>query len=246
VASLVSGRTYVLGVRLGGRSGVGGGTFLVVHEGLMVACFCNYIRSSMGRSLTQLTLNFKTCSRAPALSGIFTDWPDLNIILECVAGSSFHEICHTQKNKQLSEDAVKGYCLQLSDIMCYVHSRDVVHRDLKPSNVLVSTQGIVKLIDFGLAHVGDTSKIPKSNIMAGTPVYLPPEVLREERVTNKLDVYSFGLILWELLARDLPFQGMSLKQMIAAVSKEVPCPPTIPLLFFVPLVCAFVCTCGSV
>ena len=54
-------------------------------------------------------------------------------------------------------------------------------------------------------------------------MYLPPEVLREERVTSKLDVYSFGVILWELLARDLPFQGMTLKQMVAAVSKEV-CP----------------------
>ena len=142
----------------------------------------------------------------------------------------------------MSEDDVKGYCLQLSDIMCYVHSRDVVHRDLKPSNVLVSTQGIVKLIDFGLAHAGDTSKIPKANIIAGTPVYLPPEVLREELVTDKLDVYSFGLILWELLARDLPFQGMSLKQMIAAVSKEVPCPLTNPsFLYFVLVACVCVC-----
>lgn len=158
-------------------------------------------------------------------------------------GSSFHDLCHTQTDKQLSEDDVKGFCLQLSDVMCYVHSRDVVHRDLKPSNVLVSTEGMVKLIDFGLAHLGDTSKIAKANIIAGTPVYLPPEVLREERVTNKLDVYSFGLILWELLARDLPFQGMSMKQMIAAVSKEVAM--LTPLLFLLFLfsrsrVCVFV------
>ena len=55
---------------------------------------------------------------------------------------------------------------------------------------------------------------------AGTPVYLPPEVLREERVSLKLDVYSFGIILWELIARELPFQGMTLKEMVEAVSKH--------------------------
>jgi serine/threonine protein kinase len=55
---------------------------------------------------------------------------------------------------------------------------------------------------------------------SGTPVYLPPEVLREERVSLKLDVYSFGIILWELIARELPFQGMTLKEMVEAVSKH--------------------------
>ncbi len=76
----------------------------------------------------------------------------------------------------------------------------------------------MKLIDFGLAFLGDPSLIAKNTIMAGTPVYLPPEVLREQRVTNKLDVYSFGVILWELIARQLPFEGLSFTQMVCRLA----------------------------
>ena len=160
--------------------------------------------------------------------GIHTDLPNLSFLLECVDGSSIHEICHADKERPLHEKEAMGLCLQLSEVMCYVHSRDVVHRDLKPTNVLVSSKGMVKLIDFGLAHQGDPSQIPKHSIMAGTPVYLPPEVLREECVSTALDVYSFGIIVWEMVSRALPFQGLTLKQMLAAVTQDN-ARPEIPL-----------------
>eukprot|EP00293_Proteomonas_sulcata_P009937 CAMPEP_0184306328 /NCGR_PEP_ID=MMETSP1049-20130417/15351_1 /TAXON_ID=77928 /ORGANISM="Proteomonas sulcata, Strain CCMP704" /LENGTH=140 /DNA_ID=CAMNT_0026618563 /DNA_START=285 /DNA_END=707 /DNA_ORIENTATION=- len=79
---------------------------------------------------------------------------------------------------------------------------------------------MVKLIDFGLAHRGDPSKIPKANVLAGTPVYLPPEVLKEAFVSSSLDVYSFGIILWEMMTRRLPFDGLDLKSMIYEVTRN--------------------------
>ncbi|KAJ1472416.1 kinase-like domain-containing protein, partial [Baffinella frigidus] len=93
----------------------------------------------------------------------------------------------------------------------------------------VTYTGIVKLIDFGLSYLGDPSLIPAHSVFAGTPVYLPPEVLREEQVTLKQDVlreeeatfkqdvYSFGILFWEMLAQEFPFDAMTLKQATPAL-----------------------------
>jgi len=124
-------------------------------------------------------------------------------------------------------EEVLGLGLQIADAMDYVHFLEVVHRDLKPANVLVTHTGIVKLIDFGLAYLGDPSLIPAHSVFAGTPAYLPPEVLREEEATFKQDVYSFGILFWEMLAQEFPFDAMTLKQMTIGVTTR-DLRPTIP------------------
>lgn len=89
------------------------------------------------------------------------------------------------------------------------------------SQILVNENGIVKLIDFGLACAGNFSRIPKKLIGAGTPVYLAPEALREEAgsLSFKVDVFSFGMVLWEMLARELPWQGHTRKSLARIVTR---------------------------
>jgi tRNA A-37 threonylcarbamoyl transferase component Bud32 len=153
---------------------LGNGAFAEVYQGwwrrpVAIKKFRSVARQDQLDSFARETriLRMMNHQNIARFCGVMTDLPDLHILLECVVGSSFHDMCHLDKEKPLPEDEVKGLCLQLSEVMCYVHSLDVVHRDLKPTNVLVSSDGIVKLIDFGLAHYGDRSKIPKCSIMAG-------------------------------------------------------------------------------
>jgi serine/threonine protein kinase len=123
-----------------------------------------------------------------------------------------------------------GIGLQLCEAMVYLHSHGIVHRDLKPTNVLITDEGVVKLIDFGLACCGDLARIPRKNIVAGTPVYLPPEVLREEAgaVTFKVDVYSFGMLMWEMASKELPWDGYSSKSLSLSLSPSLPSPSPPP------------------
>ncbi|MGE0320735.1 MAG: protein kinase [Polyangiaceae bacterium] len=91
---------------------------------------------------------------------------------------------------------------QLLSALAYLHSREIVHRDLKPSNVLVDRDHVVKLLDFGvLARLGTDASV------AGTPGYMAPEVIRGEKVTPMVDVYSLGCLLFEVLAGAPVFEG---------------------------------------
>lgn len=116
--------------------------------------------------------------------------------------------------------------------MAYLHQQGVLHRDLKPSNVLLSRDGKVKVVDFGLScetmtagdHTGET----------GTYRWMAPEVIRHEPYSTAADVYSFGILLWELVAREQPFAGMTPIQAAFAVARQGLRPP-MPLKTPLPL-----------
>ncbi|KAJ1469524.1 kinase-like domain-containing protein, partial [Baffinella frigidus] len=124
--------------------------------------------------------------------------------------------------------------------MTYLHSMSVIHRDLKPGNLLMSAvqtpsgpQLIVKVADFGLARVQDTARTMTGGI--GTSQYTAPEVLRSERYDNKVDVFSFGVILWEIHAQKLPYTDMNPMQIAVAVATQEyrpPAPPNCPAPFW--------------
>jgi hypothetical protein len=104
----------------------------------------------------------------------------------------------------LEPDHVAHLALELSKALACAHQRDVLHRDIKPSNILISTTGEVKLVDFGLAklNAGAASQFSQH---VGTPRYFSPEQLRGEALTAATDIYSVGLVLFELLAGSHPF-----------------------------------------
>jgi len=93
--------------------------------------------------------------------------------------------------------------------MNYLHKRSVLHLDLKPLNILVDNGYICKVSDFGLSKVAikisENNSLHATNNGAGTPVYMAPEVFMATNVGSKADVYSFGIIMWQLVSREQPF-----------------------------------------
>lgn len=101
--------------------------------------------------------------------------------------------------------AMRGVCLGLG----HAHEHCVLHRDIKPSNILVLRDGESKLIDFGVAHAPE-SKLTASGMLLGTPVYLAPEIISNAEYSPKTDLYSLGVVFYELLVKENPFQASNL------------------------------------
>ena len=146
------------------------------------------------------------------LYGAIEEEDNICIVTELVPGGSLFDLIHTKP--LLKPEAVivigQGVCKG----MTYLHSMAIIHRDLKPGNLLMSAvqsasgfELVVKVADFGLARVQDTLRTMTGGI--GTSQYTAPEVLRSQRYDNKVDVYSFGIILWEIHAKRLPYADMT-------------------------------------
>jgi hypothetical protein len=99
-----------------------------------------------------------------------------------------------------------GITVQLAKALDYAHERNVVHRDIKPSNVIQTDSGVVKILDFGLAKAIQGNK-KKSTYVAGTPEYMSPEQLAGRKVDGRGDIFSLGVVLYELTTGSLPFEG---------------------------------------
>ncbi|KAG7401946.1 hypothetical protein PHYBOEH_008467 [Phytophthora boehmeriae] len=104
--------------------------------------------------------------------------------------------------------------------MNYLHLCSIMHRDLKSGNVLLDSHGTAKISDFGLSCVLEIGSSSDLTAETGTYRWMAPEVIRHEPYSNKADVYSFGVVLWELLARDQPFRGLTPIQAAFAVARQ--------------------------
>jgi serine/threonine protein kinase len=116
---------------------------------------------------------------------------------------------------------LKDALLQICDALAYVHARGMVHRDLKPSNIMVDEDRRVKLMDFGLAkHLAEDSEVTATGRIVGTYRYMAPEQLLGEQLDGRTDLYSLGVMLYELLAGRPPFDAKSPIEMCQKVLEQ--------------------------
>ena len=145
----------------------------------------------------------------PNLVAIF-DWGALDgtyyIVMEYVEGETLKELI--RRRGRLSGNEAVTTALGLLAALSYAHTHGVVHRDIKSQNILIDQAGTVKVTDFGIAHAGDHGMTEAGSIL-GTAQYLAPEQARGERVDERSDLYSVGVVLFEMLTGQVPFKGDS-------------------------------------
>jgi hypothetical protein len=147
--------------------------------------------------------------------------------MELLEGRSLHELI--VQGPQLSIDAALDITSQMLDAIAHAHSHDIVHRDLKPENMIVISRARrpwVKLFDFGIAKVAWDSTMPitRTGSFLGTPYYVAPEQASGEAVDHRADVYSAGVILYELLAGRVPFAGKNIMSVLMQHAMHPPPP----------------------
>ena len=123
-------------------------------------------------------------------------------------------------------DAV-NYIDQVLSALAYAHQMNIVHRDIKPSNMMLTQQGVVKLMDFGIARSDHDSNMTITGTTLGSLNYMSPEQVRGESVDARSDLYSVGLSLYELLTARLPFHGDTRYSLMVAQLQQAPEPPVV-------------------
>jgi serine/threonine protein kinase len=134
--------------------------------------------------------------------------PDICIIEELAEGGSLHAKLHGAKGRRrccpLPLRDLLAIACDIAEAMVYLHPK-IVHRDLKSQNVLLDSRGRAKVCDFGIAKFKDRTFVSTVNGQAGTPCYMAPELFDGAQVTEKVDVYSFSILLWEMLTGQIPW-----------------------------------------
>ncbi|XP_057952422.1 serine/threonine/tyrosine-protein kinase HT1-like isoform X2 [Malania oleifera] len=149
--------------------------------------------------------------------------PVFCIITEYLAGGSLRKYLHQQDPYSIPLNLVLKLALDIGRGMQYLHSKGIIHRDLKSENLLLGEDMCVKVADFGISCL--ESQCGSAKGFTGTYRWMAPEMIKEKRHTKKVDVYSFGIVLWELLTALIPFNNMTPEQAAFAVSQKNERPP---------------------
>lgn len=129
------------------------------------------------------------------------------IVMEYVRGQTLKELIN--KRGALHYVEAVDIMKQVVSATALAHSMGIVHRDLKPQNILVTDSGIVKIADFGIASIQSLSQVTQTDTIMGSLHYLAPEIARGEKATPQSDIYALGVVFYELLRGDVPFNGES-------------------------------------
>jgi len=137
------------------------------------------------------------------------------LAMELLDGRDLSSYC--QAKKLLPLPRVLGLLAQVARALDYAHRQGVVHRDIKPANIIVLKGDQVKVVDFGVARVVSSSRT-ETGVIVGTPSYMSPEQIAGKKVDGRSDLFSLGVVMYELLSGEKPFQGESLTAMMYNIS----------------------------
>ena len=173
------------------------------------------MRSSLTGDPVYVTRFHREASAAAALShkniveiyDVGDEDEEYYIVMEYVPGQTLKELIHKRGALHFVEavDIMK----QVVSATAKAHSLGIVHRDLKPQNILVTDSGVVKIGDFGIASIQSLSQVTQTDTIMGSLHYLAPEIARGEKATAQSDIYALGIVFYELLRGEVPFNGES-------------------------------------
>ncbi|VDM43720.1 unnamed protein product [Toxocara canis] len=160
--------------------------------------------------------------------GVCTQAPCYCVVMEYCGQGQLYEVI--KSGRQISKDQFAEWARQIADGMNYLHQKRIIHRDLKSPNILVDDNDILKICDFGTSHQWDKQK---STVMSfcGTPAWMAPEIIKKEPSSEKVDIWSFGVVLWELLTQEVPYKDVDSMAIIWGVGSSnlsLPIPDTAP------------------
>src|SRR3712207_665015 len=146
----------------------------------------------------------------PHIVGVIDAGEDENrpyIVFEYVEGEPLKD--RIRRLGRLPVDESLAYAIEIARALGCAHANNIVHRDVKPQNVLIDPEGSAKVTDFGIARSLDQEGLTADGRVLGTTDYVSPEQALGQPVTGQSDLYSLGIVLWEMLAGDVPFQADS-------------------------------------
>ncbi|HBE45170.1 MAG TPA: hypothetical protein DDW17_06920, partial [Deltaproteobacteria bacterium] len=161
------------------------------------------------------------------------DYDIAYMAMELLDGTDLAEFC--EKDKLLSPAEVIRIISLVAGALDYAHSNGVVHRDIKPANIMLLKNGEIKVADFGIARVMASSKT-HTGVILGTPSYMSPEQIAGQKVDGRSDLFSLGVVFYELLTGSKPFEGDSIATLMYNITTSPPPPlrekaPTIPVVY---------------
>jgi len=139
------------------------------------------------------------------------------MVSEYVSKGSLFDYLHVKKYK-LTETNQLNIAYEVAVALRYLHSRKIMHCDLKSSNILIDENMKIKVSDFGLSRLKNIFSINENKGKIGTSHWMPPEIMKAKKYEESSDVYSYGMILWEIITGDIPYYGMTPNQIVGLVA----------------------------